>query len=76
MSADTPAFTFPAAGKGAALEEDTILSPRFDANGLVTCVAVDAETGECFAYCQQPCAPEQLWVALAVALREERLASD
>lgn len=45
MSADT-AFTFPAAGKGAALEEDTILSPRFDANGLVTCVAVDAETGE------------------------------
>lgn len=46
MSADTTAFTFPAAGKGAALEEDTILSPRFDANGLVTCVAVDAETGE------------------------------
>lgn len=45
MSADT-AFTFPAAGKGTALEEDTILSPRFDANGLVTCVAVDAETGE------------------------------
>ncbi|UJX45991.1 phosphoribosyl-AMP cyclohydrolase [Xanthobacter sp. YC-JY1] len=46
MSAETTAFTFPAAGKGTALEEDTILSPRFDANGLVTCVAVDAGTGE------------------------------
>lgn len=46
MSADFPASAFPAPGKGAALEEDTILSPRFDANGLVTCVAVDAETGE------------------------------
>ena len=39
-------FAFPAPGKGAALEEDTLLSPRFDANGLITCVAVDAVTGE------------------------------
>lgn len=46
MSAETTAPLFPPAGKGAALEEDTILSPRFDANGLVTCVAVDAQTGE------------------------------
>ncbi|QRG06588.1 phosphoribosyl-AMP cyclohydrolase [Xanthobacter dioxanivorans] len=42
----TEAFSFPPAGKGAALEEDTILSPRFDAGGLVTCVAQDAQTGE------------------------------
>lgn len=44
MSAET--FTFPAPGKGAALEEGTVLSPRFDASGLITCVAVDATTGE------------------------------
>lgn len=44
MSTET--FSFPPPGKGAALEEDTVLSPRFDAGGLVTCVAQDAQTGE------------------------------
>lgn len=44
MSADTPLF--PAPQSGAALEEGTVLSPRFDAAGLITCVAVDATSGE------------------------------
>lgn len=37
---------FPAAPDKQALEEGTTLSPRFDANGLVTCVTTDAATGE------------------------------
>lgn len=37
---------FPTATDKRALEEGTILAPRFDANGLVTCVATDAATGE------------------------------
>jgi len=37
---------FPAPGSGAALEEGTVLSPRFDKAGLITCVAVDAASGE------------------------------
>lgn len=37
---------FPSAADKTALEEGTALSPRFDANGLVTCVTTDAATGE------------------------------
>jgi phosphoribosyl-AMP cyclohydrolase len=37
---------FPTAQDKRALEEGTTLSPRFDANGLVTCVTTDAVTGE------------------------------
>lgn len=37
---------FPTAPDKKALEEGTTLSPRFDANGLVTCVTTEAETGE------------------------------
>lgn len=37
---------FPVAADKAALEEDMVLAPRFDSNGLVTCVATDAATGE------------------------------
>ena len=37
---------FPAPADKHALEEGTVLSPRFDAAGLVTCVATDAETGD------------------------------
>lgn len=37
---------FPAPQTGVALEEGTILSPRFDAAGLITCVAVDAASGD------------------------------
>ncbi len=37
---------FSAPQSGVALEEGTILSPRFDAAGLITCVAVDATSGE------------------------------
>lgn len=44
MSADT--FSFPSAASSEALEEGTRLTPRFDAAGLITCVAVDAATGE------------------------------
>jgi phosphoribosyl-AMP cyclohydrolase len=38
--------TFPPPGSSAALEEGSVLTPRFDAAGLVTCVATDAASGE------------------------------
>ncbi len=37
---------FPAPADKHALEEGAVLSPRFDANGLITCVTTDAATGE------------------------------
>lgn len=37
---------FPTLDTKAKLEEGDILAPRFDANGLVTCVTTDAATGE------------------------------
>lgn len=37
---------FPVLDTKSALEEGNTLAPRFDANGLVTCVTTDAETGE------------------------------
>jgi phosphoribosyl-AMP cyclohydrolase len=37
---------FPAPGSSAEAEEGRALAPRFDANGLVTCVATDAMSGE------------------------------
>jgi phosphoribosyl-AMP cyclohydrolase len=37
---------FPVIADKQALEEGDILAPRFDASGLVTCVATDAATGE------------------------------
>ena len=37
---------FPAASDKHALEEGLVLTPRFDAAGLVTCVATEARTGE------------------------------
>ena len=36
---------FPAATDKHALEEGTVLAPRFDANGLVTVVATEADSG-------------------------------
>lgn len=39
-------MTFPTAPDKSALEDGAVLSPRFDANGLVTCVTTDAKTGE------------------------------
>ena len=38
--------SFPPPGKAAELEEDAALTPKFDADGLVTCVATDAASGE------------------------------
>ncbi|MFN3672384.1 MAG: phosphoribosyl-AMP cyclohydrolase [Bosea sp. (in: a-proteobacteria)] len=38
--------TFPAVADKLALEEGEVLAPRFDANGLVTCVATEADSGE------------------------------
>src|ERR1700691_4839570 len=38
--------SFAAAGDAADLEEGLALTPKFDANGLVTCVTTDAGTGE------------------------------
>ncbi|MGP9820501.1 phosphoribosyl-AMP cyclohydrolase [Salinarimonas sp. NSM] len=38
--------TFPAAPDKHALEEGEILAPRFGADGLVSAIAVDADTGE------------------------------
>lgn len=37
---------FPIPGAKAALEEGTVLTPRFGTDGLITCVTTDAETGE------------------------------
>src|SRR5579859_7446859 len=37
---------FPAHGTAAELEEGTALTPKFDADGLVTCVATDAASGD------------------------------
>lgn len=39
---ENPAFAPP----GADLEESAVLTPKFDADGLVTCVATDAASGE------------------------------
>ena len=44
MSSRNPSF--PAAGSKTELEEGTILAPKFGEDGLVTCVAVDADTSE------------------------------
>jgi phosphoribosyl-AMP cyclohydrolase len=38
--------TFPPPGAAADLEESTALTPKFDADGLVACVATDAASGE------------------------------
>ena len=43
MSDQSP---FAAPGNEAELEEGTALTPKFDADGLVTCVATDAKTGD------------------------------
>jgi phosphoribosyl-AMP cyclohydrolase len=45
MSA-TISKSFPAPGSKAELEEGTVLSPRFGADGLITCVTTDLATGE------------------------------
>jgi phosphoribosyl-AMP cyclohydrolase len=42
MCASSP---FPAPGSKAEIEEGTVFTPRFGADGLVTCVTTDAETG-------------------------------
>jgi phosphoribosyl-AMP cyclohydrolase len=43
--ADTPP-TFPPPGSTEEVEEGRALAPKFDADGLVTCVATDARSGE------------------------------
>lgn len=43
MTVSTP---FPHPGSKTELEEGSILSPRFGADGLVTCITTDAATGE------------------------------
>jgi phosphoribosyl-AMP cyclohydrolase len=45
MSA-TSSNSFPAPASKAELEEGTVLSPRFGADGLITCVTTDFATGE------------------------------
>ncbi len=42
--ADKAAFATP--GTAAELEEGSVLTPKFDADGLVTCVATDAASGD------------------------------
>jgi phosphoribosyl-AMP cyclohydrolase len=44
MSASS--HTFPAPGSKTELEEGSVLSPRFGADGLITCITTDAATGE------------------------------
>jgi phosphoribosyl-AMP cyclohydrolase len=41
-----PSGSFPPPGSAAEVEEGRTLSPKFDANGLVTCVATDARSGD------------------------------
>lgn len=43
MTTMTP---FPKPGTARDLEEGTALSPKFDANGLITCVTTEADSGE------------------------------
>jgi phosphoribosyl-AMP cyclohydrolase len=38
--------TFPALSSKTEIEEGAVLAPKFDRDGLVTCVATEAETGE------------------------------
>jgi phosphoribosyl-AMP cyclohydrolase len=45
-AAMSDAPSFPAAGTTAELEDGAALTPKFDADGLVTCVATDAASGE------------------------------
>jgi phosphoribosyl-AMP cyclohydrolase len=45
MSA-TSSNSFPAPGSKAELEEGTVLSPRFGADGLITCITTDFATGD------------------------------
>ena len=42
----TPFAPFAAPGSETELEEGAALTPKFDADGLVTCVATDAATGD------------------------------
>jgi len=42
----SPSNPFPSPGPKAELEEGAVLSPRFGADGLITCVTTDAATGE------------------------------
>jgi phosphoribosyl-AMP cyclohydrolase len=44
LSEDSAPFARP--GSAAEIEEGRTLSPKFDASGLVTCVATDARTGD------------------------------
>ena len=39
-------FRFPSPGSAAEAEEGRALAPKFDADGLVTCVATDARSGD------------------------------
>ena len=39
-------MTFPRLTAKSQIEEGLVFSPRFDANGLITCVTTDAATGE------------------------------
>jgi phosphoribosyl-AMP cyclohydrolase len=41
-----PSAQFPKPGTPSELEEGRALTPKFDADGLVTCVATDARSGE------------------------------
>jgi phosphoribosyl-AMP cyclohydrolase len=42
----SPFASFAPPGPSADLEEGTVLTPKFDADGLVTCVATDAASGD------------------------------
>ena len=39
-------YTFSERGSSQAIEEGRALAPKFDADGLVTCVATDAANGD------------------------------
>ncbi len=41
-----PSSSFPSPGSTAEVEEGRVLTPKFDRDGLVTCVATDAASGD------------------------------
>lgn len=45
-AAPAPAVSFGQPGDKHALESGTAFTPRFDADGLIPCIATDADTGE------------------------------
>ena len=58
---------FPLPGDKTALEHGTAITPRFDANGLIACVATHADTGEALMFAWMNAEALQLTLDTGVA---------